>query len=289
MSEKSLTSCLGRDQLVQEVIAANRNFYREISEKYDTYESCARDPFFQSMLEADLDLIASKLPTGGTSVHCLDCGGGTGNIALKLLRRGWTVTVVDVSAEMLTILRKRCQELGYEPVFVNDSLEQFFETCEGSFDLITFGSVLHHLYSYQAVLERAVSFVRAGGFLYTNFDPVLVDHPILARSFDTADTFLKKVRSDPSDVFPGIVRRLRKLTGRHRVFPDRSYASAGDLAEFHAKSGIDDEALLEFLCERGLILVAHSRYPYARNPILRRVNKHLCALQSFRLVCKRER
>src|ERR1700751_2454222 len=89
------------DAVRDQVILANQEFYKHIAQKYDDYEACASDEFFQRWIEGDLKVIESKLPKRSDAVRCLDCGGGTGNVALKMLRRGWDVTVVDVSADML--------------------------------------------------------------------------------------------------------------------------------------------------------------------------------------------
>jgi ubiquinone/menaquinone biosynthesis C-methylase UbiE len=72
------------------VIAANRNFYSQISKKYDRYEACSSDSRLQRMLEKDLDSIQSCFTLLRRTPLCLDCGGGTGNLALKMLDRGGT-------------------------------------------------------------------------------------------------------------------------------------------------------------------------------------------------------
>src|SRR5436305_633711 len=80
MSTTSNASQSVRDQ----VILANQEFYRQIAIKYDHYEYCASDPFFQNVIEQDLEIIKSKLPSRSEPIRCLDCGGGTGNVALKM-------------------------------------------------------------------------------------------------------------------------------------------------------------------------------------------------------------
>src|SRR6267378_2881065 len=75
------------------VIAANVDFYRQMAGKYDSYESYLFDPVLQQSLEDDLDKIASYFVSLGRSPFCLECGGGTGNLTLKMCARGWAVTV----------------------------------------------------------------------------------------------------------------------------------------------------------------------------------------------------
>src|ERR1700737_5141042 len=86
-----------------EVILANQEFYKQIAQKYDNYEACVSDALFQRWIEDDLKLVERKLPKGGGAVHCLDCGGGTGNVHLKMLRRGWGVTAVGGPPAMLPL------------------------------------------------------------------------------------------------------------------------------------------------------------------------------------------
>jgi hypothetical protein len=64
-------------------------------------------------------------------------------------------------------------------------------------------------------------------------------------------------------------------------------ATAGDLAEFHARSGVDDLELLRLLKARGLTIVEHSRYPMARTPATRSMNKLFKFRQEFRIIALR--
>src|SRR5256885_8925 len=228
-----------RDQ----VILANQEFYRQIAVKYDHYEYCASDPFFQNVIEQDLEIIKSKLPSRSEPVRCLDCGGGTGNVALKMLRRGWQVTVVDVSADMLKILRAKIARNGQTAVFVNDSIENFLSSTQETFDVISFSSVLHHLYSPLNVVAAAATRVRPGGVFYSIFDPVPPSSKFAAACFGALDTFLAKVIYDRDDFLPGLRRRLLKLRTPRDSTHGRAVISPGDLAEYHARHGIDDDAV----------------------------------------------
>jgi ubiquinone/menaquinone biosynthesis C-methylase UbiE len=101
----------------------------------------------------------------------LDFGAGTGNLTGKLLRMGYTVTAVDISAEMCEILRKRHRaylETG-KLVVVNSPLEDAsFERDE--FDLIVCYSVLHHLPDYESALRRLSGFLKKGGVMYIDHE-----------------------------------------------------------------------------------------------------------------------
>src|SRR5215469_17111398 len=105
------------------VIEANVDFYRQMAEKYDSYEPYLFDPALQQSLEDDLDNIASYFTSLGRPPSCLECGGGTGNLTLKMCARGWGVTVVDVSAKMLDLLREKLGARNYSPSLIHSPIE----------------------------------------------------------------------------------------------------------------------------------------------------------------------
>jgi 2-polyprenyl-3-methyl-5-hydroxy-6-metoxy-1,4-benzoquinol methylase len=268
-----------------EVISANIAFYRKITEKYDQYESCASERYCQQMLDTDLDKMQAQLPSEG--IHCLDCGGGSGNLTLKMLKRGWKVTVVDVSPDMLRLSKAKVRASGHSAEFVNDSIENFLCSNHHLFSVITFSSVLHHLYSPVAVIREVTKNVRLGGFFYSNFDPVRPCSRLLATCFSNVDTILAKATRDPKDLLPGVLRRIRKF----RLTPDpthnRQVASPGDLAEYHARTGLDDLLIAETLEQQGFV-VNLEHYPVGRTKPMLWGNRWLRVMLNFKIVSQRK-
>jgi 2-polyprenyl-3-methyl-5-hydroxy-6-metoxy-1,4-benzoquinol methylase len=269
-----------------QVIRANREFYRHIAQKYDDYEACASDAHFQRWIEDDLKIIESKLPKRGGAVRCLDCGGGTGNVALKMLRRGWDVTVVDVSADMLAILARKVRSAGASATFINESVESFFSRSHETFDLISFSSVLHHLYSPLNVVKIVAQRISPRGFFYSVFDPVPASSRLAAGCFLSLDTLLAKLLHDRADLFPGLARRMRKLMAPRDTAHGRPVISPGDLAEYHAREGVDDAAIQNVLIRAGF-QVDRRRYPVGRTAFLRQVNRHLRLILNFKILAQR--
>lgn len=269
------------------VIEANVAFYLRMAEKYDTYETYIFDPALQQSLEDDLNKIGSHLALLGRTPSCLECGGGTGNLTLKMCKRGWAVTVVDVSRTMLGLLQQKAQAQGYSPTLIHSPIEEYLETGGEPYDLVAFSSVLHHLYSYELVVERALKHLRPGGVFYSNYDPLAPNSPFIARSFETFDTIIAKVLFDTADVFPGIHRRLRKLFSRKDSDFGRAVASAGDLAEFHAKTGVDDSRILGLLQANQFSLIEHRRFATGRTTFTRFLNERLRLLESFKIIARR--
>ncbi len=269
----------------EEVISANVEFYKEMARKYDTYEACASEMNFQRMLELDVSRMEALLPR--TKIRCLDCGGGSGNLTLKMLARGWDVTIVDVSADMLEVSRSKINSGGFHAEFVNDSIEHYLTASDGAFDVITFSSVLHHIYSPLTVVSEIAARVKPGGLFYSNFDPVLPSSRFLTSCFYSLDTVFAKALYDRGDFLPGIGRRLRKLSIAEDSSHSRAIASPGDLAEYHARKGLDDNSLVRVLERQGFD-VNEERYPAARTKLMSWLNHHLRLVLNFKILALRK-
>ena len=270
------------------VIAANVKFYRQISGKYESYKPYLFDKVLQGTLEDDLDKIGSYFASLSRAPSCLECGGGTGNLTLKMCARGWNVTVVDISEHMLSLLKEKALTKGYSPKLVRGPMERFLEATAESFDLIAFSSVLHHLYSYPSVVQHAASDVRPGGIFYSNWDPAIPRNRFWARALDSMDIAAAKLTSDRGDVLPGIWRRTRKLFRKRDSQFLRPVVWAGDLAEYHAKTGVDDTQIIGLLEGKGFAIVEHTRYPVGRTKAGQILNNRLRLLENFKIIARRE-
>ena len=271
----------------QEVLQANVEFFRGFAHKYDRYESPVFDPFFQRMLIGDLDRLTASFHRTETRPSALDCGGGTGNISLKLLERGWSVSIVDVSPDMLAILKRKCRARQFNPAIANKQLETFLAETSQTYDLISFASVLHHLHSYLEVVRLAANRVRPGGFFYSNFDRVIPKVPLLASAVTSMDTLAAKIRYDRDDILPGILRRVKKLARKPSGTHQRSVASLGDIADYHSETGVDDRKILQLLTQEGFLIIEHLRYGTGRTSPIRRFNDLCRFSQSWKIVARR--
>jgi 2-polyprenyl-3-methyl-5-hydroxy-6-metoxy-1,4-benzoquinol methylase len=277
---------IGGDAQQADVRAANVAFFHATASKFDSYESHMFDRETQQMLEGDLNRIANRLALLRRPVRCLDCGGGTGNLTLKMLKRGWTVTAVDISSDMLAILEKKIAEKGYSATLVCDAVENFLQSTTATYDLISFGSVLHHLHSYLAVIDLATKRINPGGFFYTSLDPVRSQHATLTRAFTTLDTILAKALLDPQDFLPGTLRRLKKLFLKKDLLHRRAVAGLGDIADYHAIEGIEPAPILELLQRRGF--AAESvQYADGRTSVTRFVNRYIPLMQQLKITAQR--
>jgi demethylmenaquinone methyltransferase/2-methoxy-6-polyprenyl-1,4-benzoquinol methylase len=101
--------------------------------------------------------LVSRLPPDGG--HVLDVATGTGLVAKELLRRGYRVTGLDQSPEMLAVARGR---FGARVELVEASAEALpFE--DRSFDHLTFTYLLRYVEHHGSTLAELARVVRPGG------------------------------------------------------------------------------------------------------------------------------
>jgi demethylmenaquinone methyltransferase / 2-methoxy-6-polyprenyl-1,4-benzoquinol methylase len=91
--------------------------------------------------------------------HVLDVASGTGLVAAELLRRGFRVTALDQSAEMLAVARAR---LDGRAELVEASAEAL-PFADASFDHLTFTYLLRYVDDPGATLAELARVVRPGG------------------------------------------------------------------------------------------------------------------------------
>jgi 2-polyprenyl-3-methyl-5-hydroxy-6-metoxy-1,4-benzoquinol methylase len=108
----------------------------------------------------------------GNQRKALDFGAGTGNLTGKLLGMGYSVTAIDISAEMCAVLKKRFKAYlkAGKLVVLNSPIEDV-SFGEGEFDLITCYSVLHHIPDYAGAVRRLSVFLKKGGVMYLDHEP----------------------------------------------------------------------------------------------------------------------
>jgi SAM-dependent methyltransferase len=217
----------------QRVVDANRVFYRDQSRDYtagrERPEFLAR---YTRRFERDYSHMHLR-----PGAEVLDCCTGFGLLARLFLDKGCRVTAVDLSPEMLDrFVDERaetvCSEVG-----------DYLVGCNRSFDLVAFGSAVHHIWDYDHVLSLALDRLRAGGILYLVGEP-LRQRTGFGRAFRQAEIVRRKIRHQPRDVLPAIRRRLaywRTRTGSASETTER--AAVGFYAEIHS-FGLDHDTLV---------------------------------------------
>jgi demethylmenaquinone methyltransferase / 2-methoxy-6-polyprenyl-1,4-benzoquinol methylase len=132
-----------------------RRLFAPLGASYDRVGavlSLGQDPRWRRFL-------VSRLPPDGG--HVLDVATGTGLVAAELLRRGFRVTGVDQSAEMLAFARRR---FGERVELVEASAESL-PFPDGAFDHLTVTYLLRYVDEPGATLAELARVVRSGGIV----------------------------------------------------------------------------------------------------------------------------
>jgi 2-polyprenyl-3-methyl-5-hydroxy-6-metoxy-1,4-benzoquinol methylase len=279
----------------QKIAEANREFYSQTAQLYDQTETCVIDTNVQERLEKDLDRIISLTGKSNQAVHCLDACGGTGNVALKLLRRGVEVTISDISSAQLDIFRCKIEKEDLTAHIVECEIGELLTRGRNTYDLIVFSSALHHLENIENILLLAYDSLRSGGMLFTAFDPTLTrNQHLMTRIILRMDYLFFKVFSQTRDLPFAVIRNIRRKLGalsgqisRDKQTMEMGEATLGVLAEYHADEGIDDFALVKSLEDMGYELIWHIRASDARYRLARFLIEFLKDATQFKLLLRK--
>jgi len=276
----------------RKIAEANRAYYSQTAGLYDATETCVQDEEVQGQLESDLDRVLAAVNKPVREVSALDACGGSGNISMKLLRRGAKVVLADISPQLLELFQKKAAAAGYQSEIVCSEVASFLGDGGRAFDLIVFSSALHHIENIDGVLGLAYQRLAPGGLLFTVFDPTAQSQRRLAtRTLLKLDYYWFKLVCQSSDVLPAAGRRFRRLMSGST--PDRkdqvalNESTVGMLAEYHVEQGIDDLALVERLKGVGYEVVWHERYAKCRAGWLLPLIEFLGDKTSFKLLLRK--
>lgn len=165
----------------------------------------------------------TSVTSAGRVARVLDCGGGSGAMAVPLARAGAQVTVVDISADALATLRRRADEAGTADLIraVQADAEALADAAStdaalaaavpaGSFDLVLAHGILEAVDDVARTFTGCAAAVRPGGLL-----SVLVGNPpagVLARALAGEPTAalheLRELDGSPLRAGPHLVAQL---------------------------------------------------------------------------------
>jgi SAM-dependent methyltransferase len=168
---------------------------------------------------------------------------------------------------MRSQLAQRFPDAAQLEIINSDIAEYLAETPE-QVDIISFVSVLHHIYDYQKVLSLAASKLAPGGVLYSTCDPIPSQRPGIAKAVHGLDK-LAYALGHPS----AIMRRLTRSAA-----PQAESDGSMELAEYHAmRSGLDLNGIQSTLKSAGLKPIAIERGTSVRVGALRTIEGWLGA------------
>lgn len=226
---------------------ANTNFDK-VREYYSSFDEWARLDTLEGQLEFQiaLEIIDKHLPQ---SAKLLDLGGGSGRYTVALAQKNHTVSLADLSPDLLEIARKKIKEhnVGKQVESVKEvNATALSEYSDNTFDaVLAFGPYYHLLSkSNQELCSNEIHRVlKNDGFIFAAFIPrlsglaALVDRAALNPDQITASTF--------SDTYESGTFRNQDPKG----FQEGYYATTDEIKKLFEATGFRE---LEVISLRGI-------------------------------------
>ncbi len=212
MMEKDITD------LNTKIKEANKKLYNAIAEEYEHIDGRRSDKL---KIWLRRQLLHIRKQVSGNSL--LDVGTGSGFVTecakdIFELRIG-----TDLSFNIISNYRNR-----FSYAIVSDADNLCFK--DNSFDVITCFSVLHHLYSFDSLVNEVDRLLKPGGIFYS-------DHDI--------DVYFKRRFSIPMYLY----RKVCNISSKY-IKAGRIAREIYDLSEYH-KDGVDSSMLIRLFESKG--------------------------------------
>ena len=237
---------------------------------YDTIHSEIFNKYEQKKTIMDIEFIAKHIFIKKPST--LDIGCGTGNLSLKFLKYGFSVTGVDISKEMLDILHDKTKNRSLK--LVESDVDSFISKCKEKYDVITFSSVLHHLPDYLETIDNTTKILKENGIIYITHEP---KRKINQKSIHIP--FWKIFTVFDSLLFYTLILRLKGVK-----IPQVDYT----WSDYHSIEGIDSKEVINYLRDNNFQILRYEEYNVRKSAILSIVddkfNRSKCL---FKLIAKR--
>ncbi|MCX5680660.1 MAG: methyltransferase domain-containing protein [Candidatus Omnitrophica bacterium] len=232
------------DELYRKILDANIDLHIIEAPYYERLHPEEFNWFEQAHITRDLKFIRERL---SVLPSALDMGCGTGNIALKLLEMGFEVWGVDMSEEMLRVLRKKIPVSSQGKVrLACKNIDLFLDDCTEKFDLVAVSSVLHHLPEYIGTFKRAIGLLKPGGCIYVTHEPT--------KGALGPDRFLRKILWQADNIAYSILNLGRKPRTQNRNYR---------YSDYQLYHGFDEERVVSVCRDEGLQVVKFKRYASA--------------------------
>ena len=256
----------------EQIKKANKELHGIEARYYDILHSEIWNFYEHSKTRRDLRKIAGIIEK--ETLDVLDVGAGTGNLTLKFLAGGNTVTALDICREMLNVLSEKI------PTNFNDNIElvcedvdEFLLKTTQKYDVISFSSVLHHLPNYLYTLNLASSQLVGGGVIYITHEPL----PRL----DEIGFFYRNT-GRVLGLFDYYLNRFRLSKYSKLELPDLDYS----VSDIHSREGIDPKELVEFLKSKCMEIEFYKEYGSYKSGIVSILGNFLSDGRHLKLIAR---
>ncbi|HET6401743.1 MAG TPA: methyltransferase domain-containing protein [Candidatus Kapabacteria bacterium] len=207
-------------------------------------ERYTADPRFARRFERITSLLDQTHPTLGRMTdhpRALDAGCGTGVFSRYLASRGWQVTAIDASPEMIEAAIAASPDASIE--FANESYESY-RSHPNSFDLILSLSVIEYLEDDEAAIQKFAEWLKPGGLLIVSVPNRkgllrIIEAAIFGirtitrgRFFGERGEYLKYQKRQYSPLELGLIMRQYGLRRRKGIFLNAGFSGPKWLLPF---------------------------------------------------------
>lgn len=159
--------------------------YNELSKTYE--ENVDKESPFNT--EYERPAMMKEIPDRLNGLNVLDAGCAAGWYSEALVRRGATVTGIDVSPEMVKAAKRRLKD---KATFFCHDLEEKLPFQDEAFDIIVSSLTLHYIKDWEPVFQEFSRVLKSGGVLLFS-----VHHPFMDFTrFKVEDYFQKQLLTD---------------------------------------------------------------------------------------------
>jgi len=193
--------------------------FSSVAERYDLMNDLMSGGLHR-LWKSDLVTMLNP-PRGGQTFRHLDVAGGTGDVALKVVRRGGanvTSVICDISPEMLEVGRRRVEKRGLDHrIACVEGNAEALPFDAGAFDAYTIAFGIRNVTHIETALRDAYRVLKPGGrFLCLEFSQV--DVPVLDTLYDVHSFH---VIPRLGQLFAGDRQSYEYLVESIRRFPDQ--------------------------------------------------------------------
>ena len=158
--------------LLQEKIIAENKRVHALENKSYLERHPEQTNFFQSRIfKNTVNRLCSLVDASEGNI--LELGCGTGYLYLEILKRGYKITGIDLSIEMINVLKDRVPLDSKErsKLIVSD-VETFAGNNDEKYSAVVLSALLHHLYDFESVVRMYCDRLLPGGVFVIFFEPL---------------------------------------------------------------------------------------------------------------------
>jgi len=249
----------------QNIISANLELHSKEAVIYDQIHPELTNCEESGRLDNLLSLVENCAPA-----EALDIGAGTGFVTQKLLKLGYSLTAIDLSQEMLDVLKQKFSANEKLSVQTIDA-DSFLASTQNKFALITCSSVLHHLPDYTETIKNMISHLEPNGCL-------LFFHEPTSHKAGGFENFLRKID----------YKLYRIVLLLKNILPKLKFANLNyEMADYHVTHGFDEEKILEILKQEKMNIIKIERYVTAQTWTMRLIFKLFFPASTWSLLAQK--